>query len=285
MKTPISAAFLSALLLWSMVCQANSWTPVEAFAVVGWLLKSYWDSDSPLSDPIEQLKASQDDPFVITAMMLPGQNQQQNGQQDQPLAVSGQQASEATTTQLTGSHTSLLSSDSGDGNEDPEQHQQHTLGLNCYVDSCYDICKFRSSSDQGESAEVMLNFEESSGHTEVVTFGQSSYPHPEITELDPFIPPLRSMNAGAANVIDHAVRIVCDGISIGKNGEQRRCGMFLENVEELSYHLPFTTPIDICLKSVVKEINRHSGTPTCLKLNTSLRTSTTLAWLPLCVGS
>ncbi len=58
----------------AMSTKPYSWTPVEALVVVGWLLKSCWNSDSPLSDPIEQLKASQDDPFAISAMMLPGQN-------------------------------------------------------------------------------------------------------------------------------------------------------------------------------------------------------------------
>ena len=56
-----------------------------------------------------------------------------------------------------------------------------------------------------------------------------------------------------------------------------------ENLEKLE--LPFTTPTDICLKSVVKEMNRYSGTSKCLQINARLRTSTTLVWLPLCIGS
>ena len=35
--------------------------------------------------------------------------------------------------------------------------------------------------------------------------------------------------------------------------------------------LPFTTPIDIFLKSIVKGLIRYSGTSTCRQFNTSLR--------------
>ncbi|WOG28484.1 hypothetical protein [Endozoicomonas sp. 8E] len=81
-----------------------SWLPEEALIAVGWLLKSYWNPHSSLFDPMDQMKASQDDPFVITTMMLPGQSQKQNGQQQsQASASSGQQAS-GSTTHVTGSH-------------------------------------------------------------------------------------------------------------------------------------------------------------------------------------
>ncbi|WP_257287184.1 ankyrin repeat domain-containing protein [Endozoicomonas sp. SESOKO2] len=132
-----------------------SWLPLEVFVLIGLLLKSYWKPDSLLFNPIEQLVVSQDEPFAITSMMLPG-NDQQYGQQNQQPSSSSQQASGATSTQLNGYSTSPLSSGSGGGNEGSEQHQ-HTLGLDCYVDSCHGVCKLRSSTDSKESAEGPLN--------------------------------------------------------------------------------------------------------------------------------
>ncbi len=236
----------------AMSTKPYSWTPVEALVVVGWLLKSYWNSDSPLSDPIEQLKASQDDPFAISAMMLPGQNQQQNGQQDQPSAVSGQQASGATTTQLTGFLTSPLSSDSGDGNGDPEQHQKHTFGLNCYVDSCHGVCGLRSSFRSREPAEVLLNCEESSsGHTGA-TSGQSSHPRSEIQnnahiqnnfrgqinqqEHGPASPTLYQTDSRAPD-ITRSRRIECDVIMVAEDGQRQRCGKVFRTVQGRSLHV------------------------------------------------
>ncbi|WP_422450571.1 MULTISPECIES: hypothetical protein [unclassified Endozoicomonas] len=58
-----------------------------------------------------------------------------------------------------------------------------------------------------------------------------------------------------------------------------------EEQREWTVYLPFTTPIDIFLNSVIKRLIRYSETSTCCQFNTSSRTSTTLAWLPLCVGS
>ncbi len=126
-----------------------SWLP---FIVVGLLLSSYWNPDSPMFNRIGQHELSQDYPFVITTMApSPGDNPQQS----QLSASSGQQAS-GTTTQLTSSFTSPLDSGYGDGNGDPEQHQ-HTYGLDCYVDSCNGVCRFRSPSDSQELAEAGEN--------------------------------------------------------------------------------------------------------------------------------
>ncbi|WP_422136880.1 hypothetical protein [Endozoicomonas sp. ALD040] len=125
-----------------------SWITAEAFVAVSWLLKSYWNSDSLLFKPMDQLEASQDDSFAITTLMLPGQKQQQSDQQKPPSESSGHQAS-GTSTRVSGSITSRLSSGSGGGKEDPEQNQ-HTLDLNCYVGSCCGVCELRQSSDSSE---------------------------------------------------------------------------------------------------------------------------------------
>ncbi|WP_257255390.1 MULTISPECIES: hypothetical protein [unclassified Endozoicomonas] len=120
-----------------------SWLPMEAFAAVGLLLKSYWNPDSPMFNPSGQ------HPFAITTMMLsPGHGSQQG----QPRKSSGQQGS-GTTTQHTGTITSLQHSDSDDGNGHPEQ-QQHTLGLNCFVDNCHGACKLRQSQATPEQSSM-----------------------------------------------------------------------------------------------------------------------------------
>ncbi|WOG28494.1 ankyrin repeat domain-containing protein [Endozoicomonas sp. 8E] len=138
-----------------------SWLPSEAFVLVGWLLKSYWKPDSLLFNPLEKpgvasMMSQGDEPFTITRMMLPGNNQQQNGQGNQQPSSSGQQASGTSSNQPGSYSTSPLSSGSGGGNEGSEQHQ-HTLGLDCYVDSCHGVCKLRSSTDSKASAEGPLN--------------------------------------------------------------------------------------------------------------------------------
>ncbi|WP_257287183.1 hypothetical protein [Endozoicomonas sp. SESOKO2] len=154
-----------------------SWIPEEAFVAVGWLLKSYWSPYSLLFNPGDQLEVSQDEPFVITTMTLPGQNQQQSDHQNPPSESSGQQTS-GTTNHVGGSVTRPLSSGSGSGNDGPEQ-VQHTLGLDCYVDSCYGVCKLRQASNGGESAEGTLTFAESpTEHTHHETREtQPSQPH------------------------------------------------------------------------------------------------------------
>ncbi|WP_422139184.1 hypothetical protein [Endozoicomonas sp. ALC020] len=225
------------------------WLFVETFLAVGWLLKNYWKPDSSLSDLIDQLKASQDDPLAtINMMVLPVH---ENGQQSRPSESPGQEASGASSTGLSGSLTRLLSSDSGGGNENPEQHQQHTLALNCYADSCNGVCIFRLSSDSRELAEGPLNSEKSTTGDTGSTPGQSSCPRPEIScnvqihndfdgqiyqqEPIPVNPNLRLINAGAANRIRNR-RNECHAIVIGLDGEQRPCGMILRSVRMLWLH-------------------------------------------------
>ncbi|WP_448217659.1 hypothetical protein [Endozoicomonas sp. 2B-B] len=141
----------------AMKCKPYSWITEEVFVAVGWLVKSYWNPDSLLFNPRDQL--SRDDPFTINTMTLPGENkqqsdQQQSNKQNPPSESSGKQASGATS-HISGSITKTLSSGSDDGNEGPEQ-DQHTLGLDCYVDSCRGICKIRQSSNSSELAEHPL---------------------------------------------------------------------------------------------------------------------------------
>ncbi|WP_422473991.1 hypothetical protein [Endozoicomonas sp. ALB032] len=117
-----------------------SWLPVETVVAFGWILKSYWNPDSLLLNLIRQQEISQDHPFVITTMMPGSGNNQQQGQ---PSGSSGLQAPAAAPSHPIGYFTSLLYSDSGEDNENPQQ-QQHTLGLDCFVHPCYGVCKFRS---------------------------------------------------------------------------------------------------------------------------------------------
>ncbi|WP_448218844.1 hypothetical protein [Endozoicomonas sp. 2B-B] len=130
--------------------KADSWIPVEAFAAVGLLLKSYWNPDSLLFNPMDHREATSvmtqgDDPFVISTMMLSGNGQQKSQPQNEQTSSSGQQASGTTTsTGVSGSITGLLTSGSGDGGESPEQ-PQHTYGLSCYAGSCHGVCQLRSS--------------------------------------------------------------------------------------------------------------------------------------------
>ncbi len=135
-----------------------SWIPEEVFVAVGWLLKSYWTPDSLLFNPMDQL--SRDDPFTITTMTLPGQNKQQSNQQNPPSESSGRQALGATS-HVTGSIKRLLSSLCNKDKEDPEQ-DQHTLGLECYVDSCHGVCKLRQASNSSEE-EKLSSTESSTG--------------------------------------------------------------------------------------------------------------------------
>ncbi|WP_448218834.1 hypothetical protein [Endozoicomonas sp. 2B-B] len=153
-----------------------SWIPVEAFLAVGWLLKSYWNFDSLLFNPMKQQVASQNDPFAITIMMLPGRGQQQNGQQQSRSSSSSGQQVSGSTTHATG-FFNPSSSDSGGGSGGSEQ-QRHTLGLNCYVDSCHGVCKLSQSSDnsaEGPLISVVNSLENSTAHMEA-TPGQVSSP-------------------------------------------------------------------------------------------------------------
>lgn len=155
MKEAFSAALLFLLVSLSIICCAEpgdsalsakpySLIPVEAFVAADMVLKNYWNPNSLLFNPTNQPGASQDHPFAITTMVLPGPGQQKNDQQSQASASSGQQAS-GTTSRLKRFFAKFLPNRS-EGNGNPEQHQ-HTYGLNCYADSCNGVCRFRPPSD------------------------------------------------------------------------------------------------------------------------------------------
>uniref|UniRef100_UPI0021490572 ankyrin repeat domain-containing protein n=1 Tax=Endozoicomonas sp. ISHI1 TaxID=2825882 RepID=UPI0021490572 len=149
-----------------------SWLPLEVFVAVGWLLKSYWNIDSPSFNPIKQKELCQVYPLA-TIITVPGSGN--NQQQHSPSESSGQQSQE-TTARPAGSFNRLLYSDSADGSGGSQQHL-HSLGLNCFVSPCHGVCQFRPSSDSSEPAEWPMNCAESStGHTRACP-KQSSCPH------------------------------------------------------------------------------------------------------------
>ncbi|WP_422139976.1 hypothetical protein [Endozoicomonas sp. ALC020] len=149
-----------------------SWPPLETTIVVAWLLKSTRNPDSPMFNPIEQHESSQDQPFATITTMF---GSERNPPQYQPSESPGQQTPKAIT-QPASYFTDPLSSDSGDGNEDPQQHL-HTFGVNCLVYPCNGVCQFRPSSDNSGPAEWPLNSGESStGHSKAIS-KQSSCPH------------------------------------------------------------------------------------------------------------
>ncbi|WP_257291226.1 hypothetical protein [Endozoicomonas sp. ONNA1] len=131
-----------------------SWLPAEVVVVLGWLLKNYWNSDLPSFNLIKQqeatslLKQGNHLFATITMMLASGHSKPQN----QPPGSSSQETSGATT-RLTGSFISPLNTTDYDGGNGGSQQHSHTLGLNCFVHPCHDVCIFRPSSDSGEPAD------------------------------------------------------------------------------------------------------------------------------------
>lgn len=224
------------------------WIFAEGIVAVGWLLeKNYWNTVSPNS--MDKPEASQNDSFAITTMMLSGQGQKQNDKPNQSSASSGQQASGATT-HLTGSITGPLSSGSGGGNEGPEQHDRHTLDINCYIDFCHGVCKLRPSSDSTEPAEGALHSSETStdhaaGTTEQglpfprendlgQTLGDSEKSvHRSSIETDP--------GNGCKNTYPLAAvavgELTCDLKVFGADARKRSCGMVCKGSKAVRYHI------------------------------------------------
>ncbi|WOG27033.1 hypothetical protein [Endozoicomonas sp. 8E] len=137
--------------------------PVEVVVAVGWLLKSYWNLDSPLFNPMQQLSLSkqqeatlllkqQDHPF---ASIITIYGSGYTPTQYPPPESSGQQPPQTTHLPI-GSHTNPLYSGTGDGNGSPEQIL-HTLGLNCFVYPCHGVCQFRPSPESSGADEWPLN--------------------------------------------------------------------------------------------------------------------------------
>uniref|UniRef100_UPI002149586F hypothetical protein n=1 Tax=Endozoicomonas sp. ONNA1 TaxID=2828740 RepID=UPI002149586F len=134
-----------------------SWLPAEVFIAVGWLLKNYW-SYSPSFNPIEQQEVSQDHPFA-SITVVPGPT---NNQPSYQSSESSWQQTPKTTSQPSGSFTSLHQcAGTGDGKRGPQQ-PLHSLGLHCFVLPCRGICAFRPLSDSRGPTEWLLNSAESS---------------------------------------------------------------------------------------------------------------------------
>ncbi|WOG26840.1 hypothetical protein [Endozoicomonas sp. 8E] len=217
-----------------------SWPPVEAFITVGLLLKSYWNPDSPLFNPMGQQEAASmltqgEYPFVINTMASgSGADQQYDQQQGQPPASSDQQASgtvSVTTTRLGGTITSHLHSDSGDGNGDPE-HQQHTFGLHCLADNCNGVCKFRQSGARPKQwSRLNEGSDGQSAASRKVRFSFS------LTRLPP-----NSLPAATAQAMpvyqnrDNTGQQTCHRIVVGPNGRLMLCGTICQNTQILTDH-------------------------------------------------
>ncbi|WP_422132379.1 hypothetical protein [Endozoicomonas sp. ALD040] len=137
-----------------------SWLPAEVVVAIDWLLKSYWNRDSPLLNPFEQQEATcmltqRYQPFSAITMTFGSRDNQQQYQ----LSESSEQPASQASHQSTGDLNSLQYSNSGDGNKSPEQNL-HSLGLNCFVHPCRGVCKLQQSTDSKERAE--LHFGETS---------------------------------------------------------------------------------------------------------------------------
>ncbi|WP_257254066.1 hypothetical protein [Endozoicomonas sp. SESOKO3] len=119
---------------------------------VGWLLKCYWNPDSPLFNPVEVQLTQDQTSAIITMMHGSGHGQKQYP----PSEPSGLQAPE-TMSHYRGSFTSLQNTDYGHGGGDggPQQHL-HTLGLNCFVHPCRGVCQFGPLFDSRSAAEFHL---------------------------------------------------------------------------------------------------------------------------------
>ncbi|WP_257276493.1 hypothetical protein, partial [Endozoicomonas sp. SESOKO4] len=135
-----------------------SWLPVEMVIIIGWLLKNYCPPYSASFNAIEQQEVSQDHPFA-SITVVPGPT---NNQPSYQSSESSWQQTPKTTSQPSGSFTSLHQcAGTGDGKRGPQQ-PLHSLGLHCFVLPCRGICAFRPLSDNRGPTEWLLNSAESS---------------------------------------------------------------------------------------------------------------------------
>ncbi|WP_422473497.1 hypothetical protein [Endozoicomonas sp. ALB032] len=215
-----------------------SWPPLATAIAVGWLLKSYFNPDSPVFNSIEQKEACQNHLFqnhlfVITTTMPGSEHAPQQGQ---PSTSSGQQIPQATT-YIKGYFTRLLNSDSGNNNEGPEQYL-HTLGLNCYLYPCDGVCRFRQSSNPSESGALVC--EESSTNNTEETPEQISCPHLANTQCyscnSSDGAALNSVVSGEADATCLASKVTCNVLVLGEDDHLRQCGSVCKNVRALSSH-------------------------------------------------
>ncbi len=265
---------------------SDSWLPVEVLFAADSLLRSYWNQDSLPFNPIEQQAKSMlthgNHPFVtITTMLDSGHNSPEYP----PPDSSAQHAPQATT-QTVVYFTYLLHSDSGDGDEAPEQHS-HTLGLNCFVDPCQGVCRFRVSSDNREPTQSLPGHVRMPGNASVTSddlviisgllnlrnrspLGETGIPF----TLSHFTPPIRTSEilptATASTQLDqsppylsrtgtnratvHSGQQSCKVTLIGEDGQHRQCGKTCKNAHALSVHKSrYHTGQKTCTVIVIKE--------------------------------
>ncbi|WP_448215885.1 hypothetical protein [Endozoicomonas sp. 2B-B] len=232
---------------------SHSWLPVEAVVVVGWLLKSYWNPDSPMFNQIEQqemtsMLARWDQPIVITTMMQGSGNNQPQGQLSES---SGQQAPQATS-QPASSFFDPQYSGYGNGSGDPQQYL-HTLGLDCFVHPCHGVCEFRPSYENVDPVQRSLNVEESLVNHAGATHWENSCPHlanshcyrcirhsdnAKETSNDP--PDIQLQWAFGQlfqpNGIDSNFAYSCNLIVVGRGGQSRLCGKVFRSTQALLGH-------------------------------------------------
>ncbi|WP_257292353.1 hypothetical protein [Endozoicomonas sp. ONNA1] len=164
----------------SLGAKAYSWLPVEAFAAVGLLLKSYWNAHSPLFNTMDQLEAAsmlmqENHPVLITTRKKPENGEGQNGQQNQPQSQPSQSQASGTMPHLMAAFSSFMSSGSGGGgNQGPEQ-PLHTMSFNCYVDSCHGFCRLRQFGSSESVAGSRSSERSSTGHTNRGMTGTRTY--------------------------------------------------------------------------------------------------------------
>ncbi|WOG27075.1 C2H2-type zinc finger protein [Endozoicomonas sp. 8E] len=171
------------------------------FLVVGWLLKSYWNPDLSMFNPIGHQEAASILTQIAINTMKPGD--EHDPQQGQSSESSGQQTAQSTT-HIRGYFTSLLYSDSADDEEAPEQYS-HTLSLNCFIHPCHGVCRFRPASDSSSCNATNGVAPDSTG-------------------------------AGVPHATDPYGQATCNVILIGENGQLLQCGKVFKNAESLSRH-------------------------------------------------
>ncbi|WOG26943.1 hypothetical protein [Endozoicomonas sp. 8E] len=210
-----------------------SWIPIEVVIAIGQLLKNYWNPDLPLFNPAGQQESSENHTFAITTALPDARNDQQQGQ---PSESSDQQSRQVPPHPI-GYSNHLLYSDSGDGNEGPQQYS-HTMGLNCFVLPCHGVCQFRQSCDSSGSG--ALNSVASSADSTGATAEPGSCPYltsrhcyscNSVAGVASY-----SMATGAVDLTPPAGQANCNVVVFSEGGQIRQCGKVCKNEKALSSH-------------------------------------------------
>ncbi|WOG27063.1 C2H2-type zinc finger protein [Endozoicomonas sp. 8E] len=209
------------------------------FLVVGWLLKSYWNPDLSMFNPIGHQEAASILTQIAINTMKPGD--EHDPQQGQSSESSGQQTAQSTT-HIRGYFTSLLYSDSADDEEAPEQYS-HTLGLNCFIHPCHGVCRFRPASDSSSCNATNGVAPDSTGegvpHTtdpygqatcNVILIGENG----QLLQCGKVFKNAESLSTHKKGL--HTGQQTCDVTVVGEDGQQQSCGMACKNAKALSNH-------------------------------------------------